>query len=66
MITSTQNIATTRVLTQFVGREFNKLIPHSELHFIDHCGHAPMMEVPNEFNVILAQFLQKLETTAAN
>jgi len=50
----------------FVGREFNKLIPHSELHFIDHCGHAPMMEVPNEFNVILAQFLQKLETTAAN
>jgi hypothetical protein len=25
-----------------------------------------MMEVPNEFNVILAQFLQKLETTAAN
>ena len=50
----------------FVGREFNKLIPHSELHFIDHCGHAPMMEVPNEFNVILAQFLQKQATTAAN
>jgi pimeloyl-ACP methyl ester carboxylesterase len=50
----------------FVGREFNKLISNSELHFIDHCGHAPMMELPNEFNVILAQFLQKQETTAAN
>lgn len=50
----------------FVGREFNKLMPNSELHFIDHCGHAPMMELPEEFNVILAQFLQKFESTAAN
>ncbi len=49
----------------FVAREFNKLIPNSELHFIDHCGHAPMMEVPGEFNVILEQFLQKLNSTAA-
>ena len=49
----------------FVGREFNKLIPNSELHFIDHCGHAPMMEVPGEFNVILEQFLKKLQTVAA-
>ena len=31
----------------FVGEEFHKLIPHSELHFIDKCGHAPMMEVPD-------------------
>lgn len=43
----------------FVAQEFNKLIPHSELHFIDKCGHAPMMEVPTEFNEILANFLQK-------
>jgi pimeloyl-ACP methyl ester carboxylesterase len=50
----------------FVGREFNKLIKNSELHFIDHCGHAPMMEVPEEFNKILAGFLQKLNSTAAN
>ena len=50
----------------FVGREFNKLIPNSELHFIDHCGHAPMMEVPGEFNVILAEFLQKFKDPAAN
>ena len=50
----------------FVGREFNKLIPNSELYFIDHCGHAPMMEVPDEFNVILAKFLEKHKVAAAN
>ena len=44
----------------FVGQEFQKLIPNSELHYIDKCGHAPMMEVPDEFNRILEAFLQKL------
>ncbi|MCG9899211.1 MAG: alpha/beta hydrolase [Sediminibacterium sp.] len=44
----------------FVGKEFNKLIPNSELHFVDKCGHAPMMEVPEEFNRILADFLSRL------
>ncbi len=49
----------------FVGREFNRLIPNSELHFIDKCGHAPMMEVPEEFNAILDGFLSKLKSPAA-
>jgi pimeloyl-ACP methyl ester carboxylesterase len=49
----------------FVGREFQRLIPNSELHFIDKCGHAPMMEVPAEFNEILYQFLTKLNEPAA-
>jgi len=49
----------------FVGREFQRLIPNSELHFIDKCGHAPMMEVPAEFNEILHQFLTKLNEPAA-
>jgi 2-hydroxy-6-oxonona-2,4-dienedioate hydrolase len=48
----------------FVGKEFNKLIPNSELHFIDKCGHAPMMEVPKEFNTILDKFLTKLKEPA--
>jgi 2-hydroxy-6-oxonona-2,4-dienedioate hydrolase len=48
----------------FVAREFNKLIPNSELHFIDKCGHAPMMEVPDEFNIILHKFLKKLNEPA--
>jgi len=45
----------------FVGEEFHKLMPNSELHFIDKCGHAPMMEVPETFNQILAVFLKKME-----
>ena len=49
----------------FVGREFNRLIPNSELYFIDKCGHAPMMEVPHEFNEILNSFLTKLRKPAA-
>ena len=48
----------------FVGKEFNRLIPNSELHFIDKCGHAPMMEVPTEFNTILHGFLKKLSASA--
>ncbi len=48
----------------FVGREFNKLIPNSELYFVDKCGHAPMMEVPDEFNAILHKFLKKLNEPA--
>ncbi len=43
----------------FVGEEFKKLIPNSELHFIDKCGHAPMMEVPLAFNDILSGFLRR-------
>jgi len=42
-----------------VAEEFHKLLPNSELHWIDKCGHAPMMEVPAEFNVILSSFLSK-------
>jgi pimeloyl-ACP methyl ester carboxylesterase len=49
----------------FVGQEFHKLIPNSELHYIDKCGHAPMMERPEEFNGILHKFLRKLNEPAA-
>lgn len=45
------------VTPPFVAEEFHKLIPNSELAFIDKCGHAPMMEVPKEFNDILEKFL---------
>src|ERR1700760_1469778 len=38
-----------------VAEEFNQLLPHSELHWIDNCGHAPMMERPEEFNKILKE-----------
>ncbi len=47
------------VTPPFVAEEFHKLLPDSELHYIDKCGHAPMMEVPDEFNKILHRFLKK-------
>jgi len=48
------------VTPPFVAEEFKKLIPNSQLHFLDKCGHAPMMELPVEFNVILEKFLGDL------
>lgn len=42
-----------------VAHEFNRLIPNSELYFIDRCSHAPMMEHPDQFNDILIKFLEK-------
>jgi 2-hydroxy-6-oxonona-2,4-dienedioate hydrolase len=42
-----------------VAEEFKALIPNTELHWIDKCGHAPMMEVPGEFNAVLESFLSK-------
>lgn len=40
-----------------VGHEFNRLIPNSELKFIDKCCHAPMMEHPEKFNQLVEDFL---------
>ncbi|MGO2103080.1 MAG: alpha/beta fold hydrolase [Psychroflexus halocasei] len=42
-----------------VAEDFNKLLPDSELHWIDKCGHAAMMEHPNEFNELLYNWLKK-------
>jgi len=44
-----------------VAEEFNRLLPDSELFWIERCGHAPMMEHPDEFNRILDQWLDKRE-----
>lgn len=47
------------VTPPFVGEKFNDLIKGSELFFLEECGHAPMMEKPDEFNRILGDFLNK-------
>ncbi|MEZ2337771.1 alpha/beta fold hydrolase [Mucilaginibacter sp. RCC_168] len=44
-----------------VALEFNEFLPNAELHWIDKCGHAPMMERPQEFNRLLTGFLEKLK-----
>jgi pimeloyl-ACP methyl ester carboxylesterase len=43
-----------------VGHEFNVLMPNSDLRFIDHCGHAAMMEQPHVFNRYVDEFLVKI------
>ena len=42
-----------------VAEEFHDRIPNSELQFIDHCGHAPMIEHPETFNRLMIRFLQE-------
>ena len=42
-----------------VAEEFHELLPNSELHWIDKCGHAAMMEHHDEFNVYLESWLNK-------
>jgi pimeloyl-ACP methyl ester carboxylesterase len=39
-----------------VAHTFNRLLQGSTLRFIDKCGHAPMMEHPERFNVLCEEF----------
>lgn len=43
-----------------VATEFHELLPNSELNWVDKCGHAPMMERPEEFNEYLGKFLNRI------
>jgi pimeloyl-ACP methyl ester carboxylesterase len=52
-----------QITPAFVGEKFHEMIKHSQLYFIDQCGHAPMMEKKEEFNKYLETFLE--EVTAA-
>jgi 2-hydroxy-6-oxonona-2,4-dienedioate hydrolase len=45
------------VTPPFVGEKFRDAIKNSKLVWMDHCGHAPMLEKPTEFNEILDEFL---------
>jgi pimeloyl-ACP methyl ester carboxylesterase len=45
-----------------VAVEFKELLPDAELHWIDKCGHAAMMEQPEEFNKLLRPFLEKIKS----
>ena len=44
-----------------VAEEFHKLLPNSNLYWIDQCGHAAMMEHPDQFNHLVADWLVKAE-----
>lgn len=40
-----------------VAEEFHEKIEDSDLYWIDECGHAPMMEHPQEFNDLVSAWL---------
>ena len=42
-----------------VAIDFERLLPDSDLFWIDKCGHAAMMEQPEKFNEILLAWLKK-------
>ncbi|MGB0427842.1 MAG: alpha/beta fold hydrolase [Flavobacteriales bacterium] len=44
-----------------VANEFHKLLPNSDLFWIDKCGHAPMMEHPDTFNDLVYNWLKANE-----
>lgn len=46
-----------------VAQKFHELLPNSELYWIPKCGHAAMMERPEDFNRILEGWLQKVVKT---
>ncbi len=42
-----------------VAEEFHRLLPFNDLFWIDKCGHAPMMEQPQQFNEVLDMWLKR-------
>lgn len=42
-----------------VADEFHKLLPNSDLYWVDKCGHTPMMEHPDLFNTYIEEWLTK-------
>jgi 2-hydroxy-6-oxonona-2,4-dienedioate hydrolase len=53
------------VTPPFVGEKFKELIDNSRLYLLDECGHAPMMEKPEQFNDILEEFLDEVSVNKA-
>jgi pimeloyl-ACP methyl ester carboxylesterase len=47
-----------------VAEEFQERMPSARLHFIDECGHAPMIEHPDRFDALTLEFLQELAEEA--
>ncbi len=53
-----------RITPPDVAVAFQRSLPNADLHFIDQCGHAPMMERPADFNPLMLSFLREINGTA--
>ncbi len=49
-----------------VARQFKEKLPRARLRWIERCGHAPMMERPDEFVIYLKAFLNDLNRLTGN
>jgi len=45
-----------------VAIDFDKLMPNTNLYWLEECGHAPMMEQSQQFNEILYNWTEKIKT----
>lgn len=46
-----------RLVPDLYAYEYGNLIPKSEIHKIERCGHIPQMENPDDFNKIVLNFI---------
>lgn len=51
-----------RITPIHVAHEFASMIPNTKLVVLNECGHAPMMEKPDEFNFALQHYLNEAIT----
>ncbi len=54
-----------RLTPPTVAMDFQKRMHNARVAFIDRCGHAPMMEQPDEFSSLLLEFIAGLETSGS-
>lgn len=47
-----------------VAEDFRRLLPDARLHWLDQCGHAPMLEQPEAFAALLDGFLDEIDGEA--
>jgi pimeloyl-ACP methyl ester carboxylesterase len=53
-----------RLLALSGSRRVLREVPHARLAVLDGCGHLPMVEQPEEFNRVVAEFLSAAEAAA--
>ena len=51
-----------RFVPAYCSLELNALLPQSDLALMRGCGHLPYLEMPDEFNLLVADFLSRKST----
>jgi pimeloyl-ACP methyl ester carboxylesterase len=51
-----------RLLAISGSRRLTRAVPHARLAVLERCGHHPMLEQPEQFNRLVADFLRSVET----